>query len=122
MARTVFVGDVHGCAAELQELLAEVEFVPGSDRLLLTGDAFSRGPEPLRVWDAIGATGADMVLGNHDDRLLKQLRKLADGVAVRFSRPHHSATYGKLRPVAEELLPWLESLPLCTMGTVLLPH
>lgn len=113
MARTVFVGDVHGCAAELQELLAEAEFVPGSDRLLLTGDAFSRGPEPLGVWDAIGATGAAMVLGNHDDRLLRQLRNLAGGSGVRFRRPHHSATYEELRPVAEKLLPWLESLPLC---------
>ena len=43
---TIFIGDVHGCARELKKLLEKVDFQPQKDRLLLTGDAFSRGPEP----------------------------------------------------------------------------
>lgn len=114
--RTVFVGDVHGCAAELEELLGAVGFAAGSDRLLLTGDAFSRGPEPQKVWDAIRATGADMVLGNHDDRLLRQLRAAAAGGQVRFRRHHQGITFQRLQPLADEILPWLESLPLYIQG------
>ena len=113
---TVFVGDVHGCAAELEELLNAVGFVNGRDRLLLTGDAFSRGPEPERVWAILRTAGAGMVLGNHDDRLLRQLRAAAAGEAVRFRRPHHATTFERLLPLADELLPWLESLPLCICG------
>lgn len=114
--RTVFVGDVHGCAAELEELLERVGFAPGSDRLLLTGDAFSRGPDPERVWALLRATRAEMVLGNHDDRLRRQLRTAASGEEVSFGRPHHDDTFRRLRPLADELLPWLESLPLCIQG------
>jgi len=116
MRRTIFVGDVHGCAAELHELLAAVAFVPGSDRLLLTGDAFSRGPDPRGVWSALQSTGAVMVLGNHDDRLLRQLRAAARGEPVPGRQPHHRVTFEALLPLAEQLQPWLESLPLCVEG------
>ncbi|MFH1568747.1 MAG: metallophosphoesterase [Gemmatimonadota bacterium] len=109
---TVVVGDVHGCAGELRELLDRVGFHPASHRLLLTGDAFSRGPDPIGVWHLIRATGAAMVLGNHDDRLLRQLRAARAGDQVELRRPHHRRTYELLQPLAAELLPWLESLPL----------
>ena len=52
---------------------------PGRDRLLLTGDAFTRGPDPLGVWRAIKAAGPEMVLGNHEIWLLPQLRAIAAG-------------------------------------------
>ena len=68
--RTIFVGDIHGCAAELEKLLALVEFRVDVDRLLLTGDAFSKGPEPDHVWTCIQHTAARMVLGNHEVPLL----------------------------------------------------
>ncbi|MDE2703949.1 MAG: metallophosphoesterase, partial [Gemmatimonadota bacterium] len=70
--RTIFVGDVHGCAAEFEAFLEKVDY-SDRDRLLLTGDAFARGPDPLAVWKLICDTEAEMVLGNHDARLLKQL-------------------------------------------------
>ncbi|MDE0228103.1 MAG: metallophosphoesterase, partial [Spirochaetaceae bacterium] len=54
--RTIFVGDIHGCRAEFEALLQAVDFAPGRDRLLLTGDAFTRGPDPLGVWRLIQAT------------------------------------------------------------------
>ena len=34
-----------GCARELSELLNKAHFSPSRDRLLLTGDAFARGPD-----------------------------------------------------------------------------
>ena len=76
---TIFVGDVHGCAAEFEAFLAKISYDQAKDRLLLTGDAFARGPDPLAVWQLIRDTEAEMVLGNHDARLLKQLTALAKG-------------------------------------------
>ncbi|MFA6108659.1 MAG: metallophosphoesterase [Candidatus Latescibacterota bacterium] len=109
---TLFVGDVHGCARELNALLERAGFSPGTDRLLLTGDAFARGPEPLEVWRLIERLGPQMVLGNHDDRLLRQLQALQQGEETRGRKPDHQATLTALQPVVARLLPWLEGLPL----------
>ena len=121
--RTIFVGDVHGCSAEFGELLARVEFHRGRDRLLLTGDAFARGPDPLGVWRIIQETGAEMVLGNHDDRLRSQLGDLREGRPVAFKKDDHRLTFERLRPVALQLSSWLEELPLyITTDRFLLVH
>ena len=110
--RTIIIGDVHGCARELRQLLEKVGFQRQADRLLLTGDAFSRGPDPLQVWALIGEAGAEMVLGNHDARLLKQLQAQEAGRSPRFRRPDQSRTFASLAPAGPELLPWLRSVPL----------
>ena len=108
----LFIGDIHGCADEFEELLGRAGANQGCDRILLTGDAFSRGPDPARVWEVIRSADAQMVLGNHDARLLEYLRLSAAGHKITFRRPHHRATYDQLAPLAHELLPWLESCPL----------
>lgn len=69
MGRTVIVGDVHGCAGELLALLTEVRFDTG-DRLVLVGDVVARGPDSIGVLDIVRRTGAVLVRGNHEDRLL----------------------------------------------------
>ena len=110
--RTIFVGDVHGCVAELCELLAKLAFDASVDRLLLTGDAFSRGPEPLAVWQVIEDLQPEMVLGNHDDRLLSQLRDYGDGKTPKFRHADQESVFSALRPVSGKLRTWLESVPL----------
>lgn len=110
--RTLFVGDVHGCAAEFEELLEALGFRPGQDRLLLTGDAFTKGPAPLQVWERIRASGAEMVMGNHDARLLGQLCSLLAGQTPALRKPDQQFTVEQLRPVAGALRAWLEALPL----------
>ena len=110
--RTIIIGDVHGCADQLRELLLKVDFQKQEDRLLLTGDAFSRGPDPLQVWALIRETRAEMVLGNHDARLLEQLETQAAGRSPRFRWSNQSRTFDSLNPAGAELLPWLRSLPL----------
>lgn len=110
--RTVFVGDLHGCGVEFARLLDKLAFDPATDRLLLTGDAFSRGPDPMGVWRLIGQTRASMVLGNHDDRLLRQLRALKSGDTPRFKHANQKRTLEILAPCADALLAWLEELPL----------
>jgi hypothetical protein len=69
MHRTIIVGDVHGCAHELETLLTEVGFGTG-DRLVLVGDVVARGPDSIGALDIVRRTGAILVRGNHEERLL----------------------------------------------------
>jgi hypothetical protein len=114
--KTVFIGDVHGCAAEFETLLGEVGFDKGKDRLLLTGDVFTRGAEPLRVWELIQDTGAVMVIGNHDERMVKQLRRIQDGKDPQFKHADQARTMEALEAVLVPLFTWLLALPLCVCG------
>jgi protein phosphatase len=81
------VGDVHGCLAELQALLARLGYVPPADgapwrhpegrRVVFVGDLVDRGPrvaDTLRLaMDMVDAGTALAVPGNHDDKLLRKL-------------------------------------------------
>ncbi len=60
------VGDVQGCARQLETLLRKIDFQPGQDELWSVGDLINRGPESLetlRIWQGLGGRG---VLGNHE--------------------------------------------------------
>ncbi|HWL85124.1 MAG TPA: metallophosphoesterase [Polyangiaceae bacterium] len=67
--RTVIVGDVHGCRDELEILLDRVNFHTG-DRLVFAGDLVARGPDSRGVLQVARRTGAIVVRGNHDAKLL----------------------------------------------------
>jgi hypothetical protein len=69
MSRTVIVGDVHGCRVELERLLDRIGFASG-DRLVFVGDLVARGPDTLGVLDIARQTGAVIVRGNHEEKLL----------------------------------------------------
>ncbi len=109
--RTIFVGDIHGCAAEFAALLAEADY-SDRDRLWLTGDAFSRGPDPRAVWQLICDTEAEMVLGNHDARLLQQLTALKQGRKPTVQYPDQDRTLAQLQPAHDAILAWLRRCPL----------
>ena len=67
--RTIIVGDVHGCRGELEGLLDRLVFASG-DRLVFVGDLVARGPDSLGVLDVVRRTGAIVVRGNHEQKLL----------------------------------------------------
>lgn len=67
--RTILVGDVHGCREELDALLDRVAFASG-DRLVFVGDLVARGPDSIGVLDIVRQTGALVVRGNHEQKLL----------------------------------------------------
>lgn len=59
--RLIIVGDVHGCAAELQQLLQQVQYTQEQDNLIFVGDLVNKGPKSIEVGRPTqGATqGAD---------------------------------------------------------------
>ena len=99
--RTVFVGDVHGCARTLGALLQRAE----PTRLILLGDLFAKGPDPAGVWQLVKKYKAESVMGNHDARLLEVWGR--DG-----SYSHHK-TWRKLDQECRE---WLAARPIFLHG------
>ncbi|WP_103337029.1 polynucleotide kinase-phosphatase [Amycolatopsis sp. CA-126428] len=75
------IGDVHGCAAELEELLAELGYVDGvhphGRTAVFVGDLVDRGPDTpgvLRRVMAMAETGSALVVcGNHEQKLVRAL-------------------------------------------------
>jgi hypothetical protein len=66
----IVVGDVHGCAHELADLLDRIG-PTSADSVVLVGDLVARGPAPRRVLDIVRDVRARAVRGNHEDRLLR---------------------------------------------------
>jgi bis(5'-nucleosyl)-tetraphosphatase (symmetrical) len=117
---TYAIGDVHGCFATLQALLARIAYSPGDDRLWLVGDLVNRGPQSLAVLRWAADQGDDrlvVTLGNHDLHLLAR----AAGVAERKRRDTLDAVLNA--PDRDELLAWLRRRPLLHReGETLLVH
>ena len=99
--RTLFVGEVHGCASSLRALLDQAR----PDRILLLGDLFTKGPDPRGVWDIIQERGCRAILGNHDARMLQVWNEPEDGKA-------HVAC----RALPPEVQAWVRALPLFVYG------
>ncbi len=103
------IGDVQGCADELQELLERLDFDAGRDRLWFVGDLVNRGPRSLEVLRLVRSLGdaAIVVLGNHDLHLLA----VARGGAA-WKRGDDSLHAVMEAPDRDRLLDWLQSRPL----------
>jgi len=65
---TYAIGDIQGCYAEFQDLLALIQFDQNTDTLWLTGDLINRGPDSLAVLEFIQSIQSSVIitLGNHD--------------------------------------------------------
>ncbi len=60
------VGDIQGCARELETLLKRIHFDPARDELWSAGDLINKGPDSLAVMRLWTAIGGHAVLGNHE--------------------------------------------------------
>lgn len=100
MGRTVIVGDIHGCFAELLELLEKVDLRP-DDLLVGVGDLVDRGPAPGEVVDLFRERPNSIaIMGNHE-------RKHVRGVfsyAQEITRLQFGDRYA-------EAVDWMRTLP-----------
>jgi serine/threonine protein phosphatase 1 len=76
-ARTIAIGDIHGCLLALETLLEVIG--PTSDDLIVTlGDYVDRGPDSRGVMERLIRLNSQCrlvpILGNHDDMLLQAIR------------------------------------------------
>jgi diadenosine tetraphosphatase ApaH/serine/threonine PP2A family protein phosphatase len=111
-ARTVVVGDVHGCLDELFALLAKCGVTP-DDGVVLVGDVVAKGPDSQGVVQWARESGARAVLGNHDAHVLRACGGDPD------VKGHHVK-------VAEQLgaadVRWLQERPLFLRLATASPH
>ena len=107
MGRSIFIGDVHGCARELGHLIDALR-LGGGDSVYFVGDLIARGPDTpgvLRLYRQIGGRG---VLGNHEVRLLDVRRAIDSGEAgIRVGKRQEAL----LRAMSDDDWALLESLP-----------
>jgi bis(5'-nucleosyl)-tetraphosphatase (symmetrical) len=113
----VFVGDVQGCADELDELLDRLEARFGEGfELWCVGDLVNRGPGNLRALRRVRALAdagrARYVLGNHE------LGLLAGAFGVEEPGPHDTYTDVLAAPGAAEWVEWLRRRPLAEAGRI----
>jgi len=113
VGRTIFVGDIHGCIEELDELVRTLA-VSASDRVVVLGDMIDRGPDPVGVVRRVRESGWEALCGNHED---KALRWLKNESMVKAGRPNNMAHPGEVRAsqwkrLSPKDLGWLWRLPL----------
>jgi hypothetical protein len=96
VARTVIVGDVHGCRVELEELLGKVGLAR-DDRLVFVGDLVARGPDSAGVLALARRHKAIVVRGNHEEKLLQWKSSRRAGLVEMRLGPVHRRLVRTLR-------------------------
>lgn len=113
----IFVGDVQGCADELDELLARAERSFGDEfEIYVVGDLINRGPANLRALERVRAFvevgRGHYVLGNHEIGFLR----VAFGLCG--PEPGDSVQDVLMSREATEWVDWLRRRPLVVAGEI----
>jgi protein phosphatase len=113
------IGDVHGCADELVELLRSLGYIarlgdegfyhPAHRKAVFVGDLIDRGPRTVMVLDIVrrmvSSGNALAVPGNHDDKLLRWL----SGVRVNTNNGLDT-TVKQIEAITNDRVIWLENV------------
>ena len=106
MARTIVIGDIHGCYDELISLLKKAEFAP-DDRVVAVGDLIVKGPANKEVLELFkGDPRFSSVIGNHDLAILNFWR----GTTSQLKDSQHRARL-EIEGERESFEAYLASLP-----------
>jgi len=90
------IGDIHGCALELAQLVQQINLGP-EDQLLSVGDLFHRGPDPMGVIEVLAKNNARFILGNHEAKVLERF-DLAPAKSDGSDRVELREDFGPLLP------------------------
>lgn len=117
-ARTIVVGDIHGCYDELMDLLNQVGF-GADDRLISVGDLITKGPKNREVLDLFMTDPRfSSVMGNHD----LALRRRWNGEKLKL-KDSQKPTHKELKKDKEHYVAYLNSIPfVIDLGTHLVVH
>lgn len=117
MARTIVVGDVHGCLDEFRSLLDLLSFRQGHDRLVQVGDLMDKGPDPVGCVRFARSVGAEVIMGNHEDSHVRFRRHEATRTAtgkpnpmLKFAEDVDKVTQNAA--LSDDEVVWMASLPL----------
>jgi bis(5'-nucleosyl)-tetraphosphatase (symmetrical) len=113
----IFVGDVQGCAEELETLFARATDAFGDDfSLWVAGDIVNRGPDNLtalkRIRGLVESGRGEFVLGNHEIHLIQAYwgqRELSENDSISDVLE---------APNAGEWIDWLRRRPLAVSGEI----
>ncbi len=106
------IGDLQGCARQLDLLIERVLSLSSDSRFIFVGDLVNRGPDSLACLRKLRAMGerAQFLLGNHD------LHLLAVAYGIRSASPSDTLDSLLAAPDKDELLAWLRQQPLAIMA------
>lgn len=123
------IGDIHGCANELEELLERLGYVKTSEvwrntqrKAVFVGDFIDRGPDSRRVMQIIRGMmecdNAYAILGNHELNAILYLTK-ENGKPIRKPTESSRRLIEKVRKefidepkLLKDYIKWLRTLPL----------
>ena len=88
-ARTIFIGDIHGCIDEFNELISKLSYDPENDRLILLGDLVDRGPDSVAVVRKAREMKLECLMGNHEHKYIKWFRSQGTRVDVYDRRDYY---------------------------------
>lgn len=111
------VGDVHGCAKELRDLIAKAKKSIAEFQLVLVGDLFTKGPDPVGVFDIIHEFNAICIKGNHDWALWAAMVQ-AQRRGLQSLPEHTQQTLHMIRHHRRALFDFVNSLPHAFRTTV----
>lgn len=113
--RCVIVGDVHGCLDEFRALLNLVSFVQGRDRLVQVGDLMDRGPDPVGCVRFARKLGAEVLMGNHEEKHVRFRKHEANRQATGKKNPMKPFPLEKVAQnaaLSDEEVAWMAALPM----------
>lgn len=102
--RTIFIGDIHGCIDEFNELLKKVSYNRNTDRVILLGDLIDRGPDSVAVIRKARELGLESVMGNHEHKYTKWFRSQGTRVDVYDRRDFYSQ-------LSDQDISYIQSMP-----------
>lgn len=113
VGRVIFVGDVHGCLDELDELVRTLS-LSSSDRLIMIGDLIDRGPDPVGVVRRVRESGWESLLGNHEDKAIHWLKNesLVKGGRPNNMQPPSPGRMAEWKRLSPKDVGWLWRLPM----------